>query len=647
MRSGNQFLPPKKALWRGDVEGLRGIAVLAVLIFHASAVALPGGFAGVDVFFVISGFVVGRNLLADFAAGRFSFADFYGRRARRLFPGLIVVLLATLVAAPFFVSMADYRELGRQIAAACVFAANFLAWSQAGYFDGDAAYRPLIHLWSLGVEEQFYLFFPLLLLAVHRLKPAALGPVLRLSVVLSFLACAILTEVDADAAFYLPVTRFWELLAGATLAYWNMASTTEQPLGRWSEVAGWAGLGLLVLSLALLNEHQPFPGWRAIGPVLATFLMIAAGGGAFVNRRVIASAPLQFIGRISYGAYLWHWPLLVFARFSFDGQTPAPVAFALMGVAIVLAALSERFIERPIRQGGGASLALPKALWGAMLGVAASSLVVTTFAAAKAPNTIMRLLNYPALEGDPWRTKQNCFTDLHENREADAVCSGARAPGKPHVVLWGDSHAAHLWPGLSVEAGEHGWSAGQFTASMCPPLVAGATNGNRHCQAIRDRSLATFMAPAPDSVVMAARWRLYDGAEILNQLAPTIRALREKGARRVVVIGPAPIWLPTLGKALVADMRRAKLAEPPLNTMTGFDTGAFAFEKRMRAAVEGAGGVYVSILDKACAPGGPCRAWVDEDRKTILTAFDAGHFTIPYSRWMAHELGAEIFVRAK
>jgi len=647
MRSEGQSLPSRKPAWRGDVEGLRGVAVLAVLIFHASAVALPGGFAGVDVFFVISGFVVGRNVLGDLAGERFSFVAFYARRARRLFPGLILVLLATLIAAPFFVSMADYRELGRQIAAACVFAANFLAWSQAGYFDGDAAYRPLIHLWSLGVEEQFYLFFPLFLWGVHRLKPAALGPALRLSIVLSFLACFALTRVNADAAFYLPFTRFWELLAGAALAYWNQTSATEQPLGRWSNLAGSVGLGLLVLSLALLDENQDFPGWRAIGPVAATFMLLAAGAGAFVNRRVLASAPLQFVGRISYGAYLWHWPLLVFARFHFSGQTPLPVAFGLMAAAIALAAASERFIERPIRQGGGVSMALPKALWSAMLGVAASSLVVTTLAAANAPDTIMRLLNYPALAGDPWRIKQNCFTDLNVDRPAEPVCAGDRAPGKPHVVLWGDSHAAHLWPGLSAEAGERGWSAGQYTASMCPPLVAGATNGNRHCQAIRERALAAFMAPAPDVVALAARWRLYDGTQVLSELAPTIRALHEKGARRVVVIGPAPIWLPTLGKALVADMRRQNLPEPPLHTITGFDVGAFAFEKRMRAIVEQAGGVYVSILDKACAPGGPCRAWFDEDRKTILSSFDAGHFTLPYSHWMAHELGAEIFARAR
>jgi peptidoglycan/LPS O-acetylase OafA/YrhL len=272
--------------WRPDVEGLRGLAVLAVMVFHGVPAWLPGGFAGVDIFFVLSGFVVGRVVLADLDRQCFAYREFYARRVRRIFPALILVVAATLAAAPAFLGGDDLRALGLQAAAAMLFVPNVLAWLQSGYFDGDAAYRPLLHLWSLGVEEQFYVFLPVILALLWQRHRASLGGALALLAGLSFCACVVATLHDASAAFYLPFFRFWELLAGTWLAWQERAPWRPSPAV--SAAAAGLGLALLLGALTWLAEGRDFPGWRAVFPAVGTLLVLAAGPRAAPNRWVFS-----------------------------------------------------------------------------------------------------------------------------------------------------------------------------------------------------------------------------------------------------------------------------------------------------------------------------------------------------------------------
>ncbi len=340
--------------YRPDIDGLRALAVLAVLIFHAFPNALPGGFVGVDIFFVISGFLITTILLKQLEANQFSLTHFYAQRIKRIFPALAIVLIFCLWVGWIALTSGEYKQLGRYTAGGAAFLNNFLFWRDAGYFDSAAATKPLLHLWSLAIEEQFYLIWPLLLFAVHKVQQTnakAQGKALLIGVIFctSLIYSYQLLGRDQTADFYSPFARFWELIVGAALAYQH----NQRPSSNLSKRAGLLlavlGVGLLLLSLTLIDQTYAFPGLWALLPTLGTACLIAAGPTTYISKQWLASRPLVWVGLISYPLYLWHWPLLTFARI-FEGQTPSvAVRCILLLVSVGLAFLTYQFIERPIR----------------------------------------------------------------------------------------------------------------------------------------------------------------------------------------------------------------------------------------------------------------------------------------------------------
>ncbi|MBL0930915.1 MAG: acyltransferase [Alphaproteobacteria bacterium] len=339
--------------YRPDIDGLRAIAVLAVVAFHASPQRITGGFVGVDVFFVISGFLISTIIYENLAEGRFSLSEFYARRIRRIFPALILVL-GVCAAMGWIALFADeYAQLGRHIAAGAGFASNFILWSESGYFDNAAATKPLLHLWSLGIEEQFYIVWPAIVYLAWR------G---RLSILLSLAICATASFYwnaahlgrDAIAVFYSPLTRAWELLSGGLLAWLSIKGfrISETTIVNLASVTGAA---LIVGAILFLDSNHPFPGFWALLPVLGTCLIIAAGPDAWINRNVLGWRPVVWIGLISFPLYLWHWPLLSFPRIVNQGDPTLSVRLALVATSFLLAWLTYRFLESPIRRSGGAS----------------------------------------------------------------------------------------------------------------------------------------------------------------------------------------------------------------------------------------------------------------------------------------------------
>src|SRR5262245_18180547 len=298
--------------YRADIDGLRAIAVLAVIGFHASPALIPGGFVGVDIFFVISGFLISSLILSGLKDGSFSFIEFYGRRIRRLFPALIVVLLATWSVGWFILPPSEYAALGRHTLAGAAFAANVLSYSEVGYFDMPATTKPLLHLWSLGVEEQFYIVFPALLLLLWRYR--ALRSSLVLIGIVSFALNIGLVRNHTSFTFYLPLTRFWEFIAGGLLACSHSHGRTfGLPIPSalsalpWRNFSVAAGMLLILAGVSFASEES-FPGWWALLPVLGAFFIIGAGPNAWLNRGMLANPKLVFVGLISYPLYLWHWP---------------------------------------------------------------------------------------------------------------------------------------------------------------------------------------------------------------------------------------------------------------------------------------------------------------------------------------------------
>lgn len=349
--------PVKNSLvYRPDIDGLRALAVLSVIGYHAFPNWLPGGFIGVDLFFVISGFLISSIILSHCENNTFSLVDFYQRRIKRIFPALILVLLFSCTLGWFALYPDEYKQLGRHIAAGVGFVSNFVLWKEAGYFDAYADTKPLLHLWSLGIEEQFYIIWPCLLWVAHKRKIKVLGLIIFCAIV-SFVFNLYMTHHNVVAAFYSPQSRFWELLAGSLLAWllinneWRVTDWLARHRQKLATIFSLLGFILLFGVVMMFSNKTIFPGAWALLPILAGGLLIVAGPASWLNKQVLGHPVLRWFGLISFPLYLWHWPLLSFARIM-EGDIPTrSIRIMAVLMAILLATLTYYAIEKPIRWG--------------------------------------------------------------------------------------------------------------------------------------------------------------------------------------------------------------------------------------------------------------------------------------------------------
>jgi peptidoglycan/LPS O-acetylase OafA/YrhL len=620
--------------YRPDVDGLRAVAIAAVVAFHTFPTAVRGGFTGVDVFFVISGYLISQIIWARLDDGRFTLAWFYGRRALRLFPALALVLAATLVTGRWLLLPDAYETLGKDVASAAAFVSNLVLWHDAGYFTENAALRPLTHLWSLAVEEQFYLVFPLLLLLTRR-SWRLTGGVLALLLAGSFAWNVHAARTDAAQAFYLLPSRFWELLLGAVLAYVQLSR------GAWSRPrlangVSLAGFALLPVAFLGPTSSSLFPGWWALAPTLAAALVIAAGPSALLNRLFLASPPVVLLGKISYPLYLWHFPLLVFARVQW-GPLSVPLTLALVAVSVVLAYATYRLIELPVRS-LVASHGWRPLVVGAPLAVAGCAGIAVFLAAGlpgRLPVEIQRLTSVPFDHHTAYR-ESRCFLQPWQGLRAfkpDCVDSGK---GKL-LLLWGDSHAAHLYPGLRTAARERGFRIAQMTASACPPLLDHRSSDRPKCHAINAGVLAKARELRPDSVVLSARWEEYRD---LAHLTRTVTELRRFGVEQIVVVGPSPSWELGLPQTLYNEVKRENLARFPMRVKQHPSSEQARVDRELRQLSHGLGVTYVAPLDVLCNRDG-CLARV-ADAVDQLTFWDPSHFTTAGSTYFVDAVAGEL-----
>lgn len=350
----------KHANYRPDIDGLRALAVLSVIGYHFAPNSLKGGFIGVDIFFVISGFLISSNIFADLNSNSFSFSDFYRRRIIRIFPALLVVLFTCYLFGWFSLLGQEYSQLGKHISSGAAFIANLTFWSEAGYFDNFVDQKILLHLWSLGVEEQFYIFWPLAILLISKLRIST-GLFICFALLTSFGWCLYESINNSVAAFYSPLSRFWELLVGAVIAYYLpvvVARQVKNGGAAHSNFLSVLGLSLIAIGIFTIDKSSIFPGWLAILPTLGTAMIILAGQASALNRALLSNRILVWIGLISYPLYLWHWPLLAYARIV-AGFTPSYTAkLTLLLATFILAWLTYKFVELPIRKFKKASIAL-------------------------------------------------------------------------------------------------------------------------------------------------------------------------------------------------------------------------------------------------------------------------------------------------
>jgi len=436
--------------YRPDIDGLRALAVLSVVLFHAFPGWLRGGFIGVDVFFVISGFLISSIVLRELQQGVFSFATFYARRVRRIFPALILVLAVCLAFGWLALFPDEYAQLGKHVVGGAGFSANLFYWAQVGYFDTAADTKPLLHLWSLGIEEQFYILWPVLLLLAWK-RGLNLVLVAALLAIVSFLVNVGGLAQHASATFYSPASRAWELLLGAGLACLHArpgASLHLMPRLRLAPNSlAWTGAILLAAGLALITREHRFPGWLALLPAVGALLLIGAGPQAWFNRVVLSNRLLVWVGLISYPLYLWHWPLLSFARIV-ESREPAPAirAGALL-LAILLAWLTYRVLERPLRTGPPARRVA--ALCALMLACAGGGGYIYLNDGLPARKPIQdSQANQQALIIFEDKARADACKKRYGFESVYEYCVMSDAARDPSVVLLGDSHAYHVLYGL-------------------------------------------------------------------------------------------------------------------------------------------------------------------------------------------------------
>jgi len=600
-------LPSSK--YRPDVDGLRGIAVMLVLNFHGFPAVMPGGFVGVDVFFVISGFLITGIIARELDQDRFSLLNFYVRRIRRIFPALLVVLAASLVLGWLFMLPAFYAQLGIDTFASAGFAANIALLLQSGYFDVASARKPLLHLWSLGIEEQFYLAWPLILMLAARRK----WPIVTVAATLgiaSFILNVALIGSKPVAAFYLPFTRAFELLLGAVLACsWDRVNQGA----RASDIRAWTGVAMIAGAAVLLDNRSVFPGWWAILPVAGTALLVSAPQ-AWLCRVVLASPLLVWIGLISYPLYLWHWPLLVFgAAIKFQPLTLSEREVILL-LSTVLAWATYAYIEKPIRFGAPSRRKLWALCAGMVLvGIAGGVVALGRGFDFRLPAEIRNVATDPYVSPH-WRVHR-CSLDLA--RETDYAADCAERGRRPLLLVWGDSTAGALMPGLRKAQQTRSFAIAQFTAGSCLPALNADIPDNRSCRANNDKVLGFVRELKPDIVLLNGTWERY-----LDNVAETVTAIKQSGAR-VVVLGSVPFWRRGLNYEVVRHYMLHKSLVPPRTSESVTFDGKY--DDVMRQKLVPLGAEFISVRDVLCNAEG-CLTRLGDSAADIV-AIDQVHLS--------------------
>ncbi|MEZ5902034.1 MAG: acyltransferase family protein [Alphaproteobacteria bacterium] len=503
--------------YRTDIDGLRALAVLPVVLFHAGFDVFSGGFVGVDIFFVISGFLITSIIINDLNQERFSIREFYERRIRRILPALYTVCFVTLIAGCLVFLPAELESLGRGLGTTLLFVSNILFWSETGYFDASADLKPLLHTWSLAVEEQFYVFFPLLLILIAKFLKKKYVPVLLICAFGSFAISVWGAEYKPSATFYWAPTRAWELLLGAFLAL----GFIPLPSRRWLlEVLGILGLCLIGYAVFAFDYDTAFPGLNALFPCLGASLLIYANQSRqTVSKKFLGLKPLVFIGLCSYSFYLWHWPVFVFAKYLSMNSLTGVQSCGLVLLSFALSVMTWKFIETPFRNRSflaGRWKVFTVALLASIPLFAASGAIIGK---EGFPN---RFANIEALEKQKESHVKEACVDIASSEFEKQKCVFGNQSKAPSFIVWGDSHAGAFMPAFDTIGKETGRAGILASSSGCPPLleITLARDEKPHkCIEFNNTILSTIKDG--DTVFLVARWTYYTHKSLINHEGPT------------------------------------------------------------------------------------------------------------------------------
>lgn len=616
--------------YRADIDGLRALAVVPVVLYHIGVPGFAGGFVGVDIFFVISGYLICGMIDADLRNGTFSLGDFYKRRILRILPALFVMFLATTVLAYVFFLPVELEDYAKSLASAIASVSNIYFAGTAGYFDVPAETKPLLHTWSLGVEEQFYLITPLFMLFAYRYLPKHARLLFAVVAALSLAAAYAVSHRNQTFVFYLTPFRAWELALGALLAIrFIPAPGTE--FGK--TICGVLGMLLLLGAILLGSPAAPLLLMTSLASVGAVMVIASSERGLSVAGKLLSIKPMLFIGLISYSLYLWHWSLIVFQRTDalffneLSGLTRAALIAAMVGIAF----LSWKFVEMPFRAKGrsvsrytvfgitGSATAAALALCGLILLVGGAPF--------RFPERVVAIGSYLAYDPKPAFRAGQCY--LSTNRQQLDVESCMKPdPTRPNYLLVGDSHAAHLWFGLSSAMPDV--NVMQATASACRPAVMPVSLlDTRVCPKLMQFVFNDFLAHNKvDRILLSASWKDED----IPGLIDTLDTLKSRG-QDVTVLGPIVEYDGALPRLLADGILRDKPVAQRMRT-----SGILERDQAMRDVVTSKGAAYLSVYDLVCRDG-RCDEFAEGD---IPLQFDAGHLTAEGSVAVARRLPASL-----
>ncbi|MEO3414709.1 acyltransferase family protein [Roseovarius sp. CAU 1744] len=623
--------------YRGEIDGLRTLAVVPVILFHAGIAPFGGGFVGVDVFFVISGYLISTIIIDELDEGRFSILRFYERRARRILPALFFVMLVSAPFAWFWLMPRDLKDFAESLTAVTFFVSNFLFWLEAGYFETTAELKPLLHTWSLAVEEQYYIIFPVLMMI---LVPFGKRAVLIALLVLFFISLALSQwgiYNRPSATFFLLPARGWELLVGVFAAMYLRKNPefTRTPL---AELLSIAGLLLIAVPIFLYTDETPFPGAYALPATIGTGFVILFARGGTLAKKLLAARPMVAIGLVSYSAYLWHQPVFAFFKHRFGSGLFEHYVFALIALSLLLATFSYWVVERPFRRTATLrTLSLSMAACFVMVAGAATMFLTTVHENYKAvpsyqwalENASPELINY--LERRDVR--RDCDTEIAEL--GLQYCRFGAPDQEPTIVMWGDSLSGALLHGMHEVALQNGIAGMAFVADGCPPVpglrntVLSTCTAETH-EAVMDQirqltKLETVLMTGNLSVAMDAGNVLFDGAPtspelVRDRIRQAVEGFHKMGAKTVLV-EQGPIY-------------DAPVAEHEIQRIrSDHDASQVIARAHQLASVKPTRGLadvvdeYIETVDFYC-DAADCPS-IDSDGNMVI--FDRNHVTKNYS----------------
>lgn len=637
--------------YRREIDGLRALAVLPVILFHAGFETFSGGFVGVDVFFVISGYLITTIIFAELEQGKFSIVNFYERRARRILPALFLVMLVCIPFAWFWLLPSDMKDFSQSLIAISVVASNILFWRESGYFDTAAELKPLLHTWSLAVEEQYYVLFPLFLMLFWKLGKRWILVTLGFIFVASLAVAQWAAYAKPAAAFFLLPTRGWELLTGAFAAFYlSQANRTEFGKG-FREVGGWLGVALILYAVFAYSKATPFPGFYALVPTIGTVLIILFATQQTTVGKFVGNKAFVGVGLISFSAYLWHQPLFAFARQIGVADSDVTIFLALSFASIFLAYLSWKYVEAPFRDKALVSkkVVLLFAILGSLfffsLGLLGHKKNGDVGQLTGEQRTFLSYFEnenpdwkYFIKTGIPEKYRDDCnFYDIPKYRSGDPTtvplanisegCYTRTSEKSKVVFIWGDSHAQQIYYGLRKEL-PNGYDVLQVASSGCIANVDAKESKINYCEHSNWFAYNVIKKLKPEVVVIGQNLE-HD----IFRMKSLSEKLKTVGVDKIIFTGPSPHWNPSLPAVLAR-----KLPNVPERTFFGVDRGVLELDDKLKIeSGKYRNFEYISLIDFFCNVDG-CLTHYSSDVAASVTTWDYGHLAPIASRHLAKEI---------